>query len=193
MSTQREGSGGAPRLGPRDELLDRDRRRADPVREPARVRHLVDRVDVLRARARRLVARRDEQVVRSSRTSTRSHRAAPSTRPATPARARSDRPDRSAGPSSRRRWRAGRARRPARIRTRRRDVHVSANDDVDMAGSLRRPRTSRRRAPGLRGSSPLRCAAAWRTVRGNARRSRSRSSARRNRDPTLRAATLPAS
>ena len=45
------------------DLLGRDRRGADAVGEPARVGHLVDRVDVLRSQAARRVAGRDEQVV----------------------------------------------------------------------------------------------------------------------------------
>ena len=50
-------------VGTARHLLGCDRGRPNPVGEPVRVRHLVDRVDVLRPHARRLVIRRDEQVV----------------------------------------------------------------------------------------------------------------------------------
>ena len=50
-------------VGAARHLLGRDRGRSNPVGEPVRIRHLVDGVDVLRTHARRLVIRRDEQVV----------------------------------------------------------------------------------------------------------------------------------
>ena len=78
ISTQCDGSGGAPTIRAAHDLVGGDRRRADPVGEPARVRHLVDRVDVLRARAGRLVAGGDEQVVRHLVQLTDARRAAPS-------------------------------------------------------------------------------------------------------------------
>jgi hypothetical protein len=50
-------------VGTARHLLGCDRGRPNPVGKPVRVRHFVDRVDVLRPLARRLVIRRDEQVV----------------------------------------------------------------------------------------------------------------------------------
>jgi hypothetical protein len=49
--------------GATDNLVDRERFRPDAVGEPARVRDLVDRVDVLRPHAGRLMAGQGEQVV----------------------------------------------------------------------------------------------------------------------------------
>ena len=58
----RDGAGPDQRTA--DRFVDRHRTRADPVGEPARVRQLVDRVQVLRAHVRRRVARPREQVER---------------------------------------------------------------------------------------------------------------------------------
>ena len=46
-----------------DEFINRDGYGPQPVREPRRVRHFIDRVEVLRADVRRLVARPREQVL----------------------------------------------------------------------------------------------------------------------------------
>ena len=56
ISTHFDGSGGVPTLGRAMSSSLRDWPGADPVRKPARVRHLVDGVDVLRAQPARLVS-----------------------------------------------------------------------------------------------------------------------------------------
>ena len=57
----RRRAGAGPR--PLDEFVDRDGYGPQPVREPRRVRHFIDRVEVLRADVRRLVAGPREQVL----------------------------------------------------------------------------------------------------------------------------------
>ena len=52
-----------PDVGTTDNLVDRERSRPDAVGEPARVRELVDGVDVLRAPARGLASGQREEVV----------------------------------------------------------------------------------------------------------------------------------
>ena len=87
----------ARRRGAADNLVDRERPRADAVGEPARIRDFVDGVDVLRAHAGRLVAAATQTGCTSARTSgppIRRCRAA--RRPAARARERWGRRDRSA-------------------------------------------------------------------------------------------------
>ena len=63
ITVQPPGAGPVPDPGPFDEFVDRDGYGPQPVREPRRVRHFIDRVEVLRADVRRLVARPGEQVL----------------------------------------------------------------------------------------------------------------------------------
>ena len=63
MMTQRDGSGGAPTIGPRTISSMVTGPGADPVGEPARVGNFIDGVEVLRAAAGRLVAGLHEEVV----------------------------------------------------------------------------------------------------------------------------------
>ena len=173
MTVQRSAAGGGPRLGPRSDLVHRQRARADAVGEPARVGHLVDRVDVLRARVRRLAPAVTNRLIRTGRTAGR----CPTARAL----------DASWGSGSRRWGRRRRTAAPAsptaataeraRHRQRRR-----ASERAHGSRELRTTPSTRTPARALRCSSRARCAAAWRAGRGGGSPGRSPSSGRRSRE-----------